>query len=88
MLSAKAYNEQTRHDFIPPHFIPPPNPGDAPGIAAAGDNRAQEQAGLDEIFKRATRLYDRYHTTDKALKKQIENAVERPYLAELRDQLT
>jgi hypothetical protein len=83
MLSAKAYNEQTKHDFIPP-----PNPGDAPAIATAGENRAQEQAGLDEIFKRATRLYDRYNTTDKALKKQIESAVERPYLAELRDQLT
>jgi hypothetical protein len=83
MLSAKAYKEQTKHDFLAPA-----NPGDAPAIATAGDNKAQEQTSLDEAFKRATRLYDRYHTTDKALKKQIESAVERPYLAELRDQLT
>eukprot|EP00978_Attheya_sp_CCMP212_P022416 scaffold66914_cov33-Attheya_sp.AAC.3 len=77
MLSAKAYKEQTKHDFLAP-----PNPGDTPAVASAGDNQAQEQTSLDEAFKHATR------TTNKALKKQIESAVERAYLAELRDQLT
>eukprot|EP00978_Attheya_sp_CCMP212_P015104 scaffold38834_cov33-Attheya_sp.AAC.5 len=83
MLSAKAYKEQTKHDFLAP-----PNPDDVPDVASAGDNRAQEQTSLDEAFKRATRIYDRYYTTDKALKKQIESAVERDFLAELHDQLT
>eukprot|EP00978_Attheya_sp_CCMP212_P022997 scaffold69585_cov24-Attheya_sp.AAC.1 len=83
MLSAKAYKEQTKHDFLAP-----PNPGDAPAVASAGDNRAQDQTSLDEAFKWATRLYNRYYTTNKAIKKQIESAVERDFIAELRDQLT
>eukprot|EP00978_Attheya_sp_CCMP212_P003539 scaffold7427_cov54-Attheya_sp.AAC.1 len=43
---------------------------------------------VDEAVKCATRLYKWYQTTDKALKKQIETAIDQPYLAELCDQLT
>jgi hypothetical protein len=79
LMTAKEYLEETEKVFVVPT-----NPGDDPPTTI----KPEDQASANDKFKRQQRAFEKYHNADKALKKQIEHAVETGFLSAMNHELT